>query len=1157
MLVLLAAEFCVAPVFGQAFQGSVVGTVVDSSGASIPAANVTLTNIGTSARYSTPTDASGSYQFISVAPGQYGVDIEKQGFKHFRRDTFQVLVQSALRIDATLQVGDVSQTIEVSAQTPLLETQTSTLSQVVEGRQVEDTPLNGRNPLNLLNLIPGVVGLGASTGATGGNQLGGSFTNNFGWGNIQIGGGLAGQNAEYLDGAPLNAAFANSVGIIPTQDSVQEFRALTNNVSAEFGGFTGGVVNMATKNGTNAFHGTAYEYIRNKVLNANYFFNNLTGVPKPSLEQNQYGASLGGPVIRNKTFFFFSWEKFGIRKGTPILTTVPTMAERADLNPTHVADFTGLPTIYDPFTGPRVPFAGNIIPANRIDPTALLLLKLYALPNTSQAGGNYAANVNTGTDQDEYAARVDHTLGDKQRLFGRYSYWKGHTQSFNPFQNASGLCATIYSSHDAVLGDTVTLSPTMVADFRISDLRSHYSLLPPSTGKANLPQYGAAWATLAQQLTYQENPEPVVAGFYNFANMDTHNLAVTNNYVLSGSVTKIAGRHAVKFGGEFRRLEFYFGQLTNASGVFNFNNAFTSVNGTTSSPTGYSLASFMLGTPSSASLGTLTRTAAVMNYEGLYINDTFQATRKLTLNLGLRWEIPGSFTDKKDRATELLPFATDPLSTATGLPLKGQLALVNSSQYPSRNITSNHFRLFEPRVGVAYEVLPKTVIRFGYGISHEFLPGLGGVGTGTPMPSGSPINTATTAMVTSLNGGQTPANLLGNPFPNGVIPPAGRNPAFLAKLEGTSITGPVADTPLPYVQQWNFDIQREIWGGGLIDLGYAGSKGTHLPRGGLANTPLDQLPDQYDSMGNALLTQVANPFAGKVAASSILNAATVSSGQLLRPYPQFTGVFAGPPDIGNSTYHSLQAKLVERFRGGGTLLTSFTWAKMLSDSDTGFGFLETNGVGAVQDAYNPAGERSLTSFDVPYSLVVSYVLDLPFGRGKKWMGNVQGVADKLISGWQVNGITSYQGGFPLPLTAQASTLQSTFGSGTTRPNFVAGCDRNVSGSTRSRLTHWFNTACFSQPGPFSFGNERRTDPFIRSDGIKNYDIAAVKRIALTERVSVNFDAEFFNIFNHVQFAPPGEQFNAGTINTPQNRFGVISGQQNQPRLVQFALRVAF
>ncbi|MBV9182670.1 MAG: hypothetical protein JO356_15265, partial [Acidobacteria bacterium] len=770
----------------------------------------------------------------------------------FHRDLFQVEVQSALRIDATLQVGDVSQTIEVSAQTPLLETQTSNLSQVVEGRQVQDTPLNGRNPLNLLNLVPGVIGLGASTGATGGNQLGGSFTNNFGWGNIQIGGGLAGQNAEYLDGAPLNGAFANSVGFIPTQDSVQEFRAVTNSVSSEFGGFTGGVVSMTTKNGTNTFHGTLYEYLRNKVLNANYFFNNQTGTPRPSLQQNQFGASVSGPVIRNKTFFFFSWERFDIRKGTPILTTVPTLAERADINSTHNADFSGLPTIYDPFTSPRTPFPGNVIPANRIDPTALALLKLFALPNTNQTGGNYAANVNTGTDQNEYAARIDHSLSDRQRLFGRYSHWDGHTQSFNPFFNSSGLCATIYNSHDVVIGDTFTFNPTTIADFRISDLRTHYSLLPPSTGKANLAQYGPAWAALAPQLTYQENPEPSIAGFYGFANMDTHNLAVTNNYVLSGSLTKISGRHSMKFGAEGRRLEFYFGQLTNASGVFNFNNGFTSVDGTTSSRTGYSLASFMLGTPASATLGTLTRTAAVMYYEGLYANDTFQATRKLTLNAGLRWEVPGAFTEKNDRASELLPQAPDPLSQLTGLPLRGQLVLVHSPQYPSRNITNNHFNFFEPRIGLAYEFLPRTVVRTGYGISHEFLPGLGGVGTGTPMPSGSPINTASTSMVTSLNGGLTPANVLSNPFPNGVIEPAGRSPAFLAQLEGTSITGPVANAPLPYIQQWNFDIQREIAGGTLIDIGYAGAKGTHLPRGGLANTPLDQLPDQYDSMGSAL-----------------------------------------------------------------------------------------------------------------------------------------------------------------------------------------------------------------------------------------------------------------------------------------------------------------
>jgi hypothetical protein len=304
----------------------------------------------------------------------------------------------------------------------------------------------------------------------------------------------------------------------------------------------GGAVNITTKAGTNAFHGTLYEYFRNRELNANYFFNNRGGLPRPPFVQNQFGAAVGGPVKRDKTFFFFSWEDFKLRQAIPLLTTVPTVAMRN-------GNFSGLPAIYNPFTNPRTTFPNNIIPASMFDPAAQALLRLWALPNVQAAGGNYDANGPTGSNQYEYVARIDHTISDKQRLFGRYSYWNGTTQSYNPFFNQSGTSATLYHTHQAVVGDTYSFSPTLLGDFRASYMRTVYSLLPPSDGSADLSQYGPAWTALASQLTYQENPEPAVSGYYSFANMDTHNLAITNQYVLAGSITKTMSRHTLKMGG--------------------------------------------------------------------------------------------------------------------------------------------------------------------------------------------------------------------------------------------------------------------------------------------------------------------------------------------------------------------------------------------------------------------------------------------------------------------------------------------------------------------------------------------------------------------------------------------------------------------------------
>jgi Carboxypeptidase regulatory-like domain len=1147
----------------QTTTGSVIGVVTDATSASVASATVTLTNTDTSEKKTAQTDSNGAYQFLNLLPGNYRVEVEKSGFKRFVRNGLQVTVQGAVRVDVSLPVGDVSQSIDISTDSPLIDTQSASVSAVVEGRTVDELPLNGRNTMNLLSTVAGVIPQGSSQGATGGNQAGGQFTNDFGWGNIQIGGGMAGQSAFFLDGVTLNGPWSNTIGIVPTQDSVQEFRVVSNSLSPDFGALMGGAVNITTKAGTNQFHGTLYEYLRNTVLNANFFFNNRTGQPRPPVKQNQYGAAVGGPILHDKTFFFFSWEGFSIRQAIPLLTTVPTDAMKA-------GDFTGLALLYDPLTtcgqlgnpacpvGPngqavitRKTFASenatgaNMIPTNRIDPTAKALLHLYAEPNLPGTGSNYTANGPTGSSQNEYVGRVDHTLSEKQRLFGRYSYWNGNTESYNPFFNTSGTSSTIYHTHLITLGDTYSFTPSLLGDFRGSYMRTLYSLLPVSTGKANLPQYGPAWAALAPQLTYQENPVPQVSGFYSFGNMDTHNLANTNQFVLAGSITKSLSKHTLKMGGEWRRSEFYFAQLTNSSGVFAFNNGFTSIDSTTSSPTGNAFASYMLGTPASGNFGTATRTAIVNTYQAVFFNDTYQVNRRLTATLGVRWEIPGMFSDKKDRLTELLPNAVDPIGQAAGLPLKGQLALVNSPAYPPRTILTARYNQFEPRVGIAWQAPYGIVMRAAYGITHQALAGVGG--------ASSPITSATTTMVTTTNGGLTPANFLSNPLPNGIIQPPGRSPSFLSTVEGGALSGPVPTQSLPYLQQWNFGLQKEVVSGFLLNASYAGSKATHLP---VSSQNINQLPDQYNSMGTALQTSVTNPMAGLLNPTSALNAAKITAGQLLRPYPQFTSVTKTPPTTGSASYNSLQANAVKRFHAGGTLSANYTWSKNISDADTSFGFLESNGVGSIQDFNNPRASRSLTSFNVAHRVVVSYVMDLPFGQGHKWLGNVSGVTGQLISGWRVNGITTLQSGFPLPLTAQATVLQSTFGAGTARPNVVPGCTKTTSGSAQSRLSSWFNKACFTQPDPFGFGNESRTDPILRTAGVANWDFSVVKRTQI-ERVALDFNVEFFNIFNRVQFSPPGESYNASTVNAAANLFGVVTNQVNQPRLVQAALRLTF
>jgi hypothetical protein len=1130
----------------QTSYGSILGTVTDVTRASIPGASVVLTNMGTGERKSAPSDASGNFQFVNLLPGMYRLQVESPGFKRQVRESIRVEVESSVRIDAVLEVGDVTEELTVSSETPLLQTQTATLGQTVEGRVVQDMPLNGRNVLNLVALAPGVVPQGSTSGSPLGNQAGGTYTNNTGWGNYQIGGGMSNQSAFYLDGVPLNTVNANSPGLVPVQDAIQEFRVDSNAVSAEFGRFSGGVVNMATKSGTNGIHGSAYEYLRNKVLNANDFFNNRSGVQRNAFTQNQYGAEASGPIVKDKAFFFFSWENFALRNGRPTLTTVPTAAMRA-------GDFTGLPPIYDPYSTcglqglspcapgqlTRTPFPQNMIPASRFDSTAKVLMNEWGAPNLPGNVNNFAGNTSLGGNQTQETIRGDYNLKEKHRLFGRFTYWNGTSLPSDPFQKNFGGLNTLYGADDAVAGDTFTVNPTTVLDFRASYLRALHAFRPQQTG-TDLSQYGPAWAALASQVTLPEAPLPSVTGFAAFSGVYIQ--SVSNEYFLSGSATKMVGRHSLKFGGEARRWDWAFVQSNTAAGSFSFNNVFTSANPLSPGNTGYAFASYLLGTPSSGSLAGAARVMQQIYYQGYYLTDSYRVTNTLTLNLGVRLDVDGSFSERYDRTVVWQPGATDPLGQQVSMNLKGQLAFVNTPAYPDRHQLGSSKVFAAPRVGVAWSAAKNTVIRAGYGLSwvspeqiNYSLP-----------PFQSAVNAATTTMVTSANGGFTPLNTLSNPFPGGLIEPLNNNPAGLTRFEGQSFNAPIPGQPFTSVQQWNFQVQHQFTQGLSLDVGYAGSKATHLAFSVVA---INQLPDQYLSQGAALLNPVSNPFYGVLPASAgTLGLPTVTAEQLLRPYPQFLNLGDSAPQRGDSTYHSMQMRLVKRFASGGTVQASYTWSKLLSDTDTLTSWLEAgHAVGGLQDPSNLRLEKSLASFDAAHRLVVSYVYDLPVGKGKHFLSGLHGAADKLLSGWGIGGITTFQSGLPLALTT-ASNLTNSLGGGS-RPNVISS-NVTVSGSAQSRLGQWFNTAAYAQPASFTFGSESRTDPVLRATGINNFDFTVVKRTQITERFRLEFRTEFFNLFNRVQFADPGT-----SLGSPQ--FGIVTSAMNLPRLVQLGLRLSF
>jgi hypothetical protein len=1147
----------------QTVYGSIVGNVADSSGSPIPAANVKLTNLGTNELKPAQTDPNGNYTFVNLLPGIYSITVEKDGFNKLFRQPIEIQVNSAIRVDLALQIGDIKQTVNVTAETPFLQTQNATIGTEVEGRQVEDLALNGRNVLNLIELAPGVIPEGSTL--NGGNAVTAGLTML----QYQMGGGQAGQSAAYVDGAPVNVSYENGAGYVPVQDAVQEFRIVTNDVGPEFGRFAGGVVNISTKSGTNTIHGTAYEYLRNQDLNANTFFNNKAGLKRAVYQQNEYGANVGGPVKKDKTFYFLSWEQIDLRQASTTSTTVPTVAMRA-------GDFSAakIPSLFDPLTTAlnaagvqqRNPFPGNIIPPNRQNPTALILENLlFPLPTNTAPSTNYIVNVPRETDGNSYLARIDHQFSEKDQFFVRFSDLnKNYSASSALLRTGTGGKS---AATQAVIGNTYTVTPTTIVDARAAFFR-YFSFTNPLSVGMDMGILGPAWAQYNTEMTIPELPNPNIVPDNNFNGTPTI-FETDNSYSLSGSVTKIMGRHTIKFGLEARRIEWYYYQSNSSGSTFTFDSGFTSefplaASSVTGSPanTGYGTASFLLGFPSAGSASEPDKSAALMHYFGVYFNDAFRVNRKLTLQLGIRGESPGSFQERYNSLTTWNPtLPQTALATATGLPIQGGLVLDGSSQRPNRSWQNSHF-LPSPRIGLAYSITDTLVVRSGYGIAD--LPAAVCFCLGA---YNSPVNLSVTNMTTSLDGGLTPnlATTLSNPFPSGVVPPS-HSQAFINSLIGQGVQSPVAVQQYPYVQSWNVDVQKQFHNGFVLDIGYMGSRGVHLP---MYDINTDQLADQYLSMGNALLTQVKNPFYGLIPASDgILGQPTVAQGYLLRPYPQYlyTSVLAAAE--GDSYYRSLQVKVQKKIASG-VLGFAYSWAHLHGDVDVLDPWAEQNrydvgGGEGVQDNTNiKGGEGSLSSFDVPHRFVFNYVLDIPFGAGHKLLGSAHGVAGKLVSGWSVNGIVQFQTGFPLALQDSAPNLFETDfaignggpgppGAGVTRPDYVAGCNKAAPNTStlQAHLAAWFNQACFTQPGPWEIGNEPRVDPTMRAPGVNNTDFAVAKTTSITERAKLLFRFEVFNVFNRVQFTTPNTQLGSAT-------FGQITAQYNNPRLIQFGMRLTY
>jgi hypothetical protein len=1141
----------------QSSYGTIVGTVTDTSGATVAGAQIKLTNEGTGAIRNVSTGEGGTYTLLNLNPGYYTIAYSQIGFESAMRSHVDVQIGGFTRVDVALRIGDIKQTLTVTSREPDLHTDSATLDGVIEGQQVIDAPINGRNVNNLLDFVPGVVpggGTQGSTMANGGsaNFKAGSQTQAIAYGNYQIGGSFGGQSLFFIDGVESNIAENNVNTLVLTQDAVQEFRVSTNNVSAEFGGYGGGVVQISSRSGTSRLRGSAYEYFRNTALDANDWFSNHERLGPSTLHQNQYGVNAGGPIPRTKAFFFFSWEHESLVSSSPTAAVVPTSAELT-------GDFSADPqVIYDPATGQ--PFPDNIIPESRLDPTALRILKLET-PDESRVvptpfTTNFFAPAPIRGFQDQVNVRIDADLRSSDKVFARYTFWNPHNQPSDPYGTKTGSGPTGNYTQEGVLGNTHIFGPQTIADLRLSYLENYNFQYPLSDGfdmSAISPAYGLIQAR-------SQNKEGLLPGLaiqgYDVGAQQSH-LAWNNNaWSTNGSVTRIAGKHTLKIGGNWRQVLWKSygnsqGIGLNATPVYTSSSAFDSVHGN-------ALASFLLGILSSCNIQSNGTWRAFLHNYGAFANDTFQATSNLTITAGLRWEQPGSYSEVNNLDTVLRAGAPVTIGAITSIrnpvsgepvPLTGDLAFVASPQYRSRREEALHWDLFSPRVGFAYRLRPNSVVRSGYGISYYPAE------ITADSPDLSPINSAFTG-ITNPGPGFPLLTTVADPLPNGINLPTGRTQAGLDAALGQSVIGRIPRQAYAYAQQWNFGAEKSFGQHSTASLAYAGAKGTHLVLSltytGTAFN-LNQLPDQYRALGPALLKQVANPFYGVLPAGTMMGTPTVAQGYLLLPHPQYPGGFSqAVPRIGASSYNALQATFVHRFKHDGIFQVAYTWGKLISNTESTSAFQDgQGGLGVVQDHHNLRAERAISEQNIAHNLVINYGLDIPVGRGRRYLSNANELINATIGGWRVNGITQIRSGIPVALVA-ANNVLSQFGAGRIRPNYEPGCLKAGTGPSHSdrRAKQWFNTGCFTQPEDFSFGNEPRVDPVLKSESAANFDVALSKSVRLNERLRLILKTEIFDLFNHPQFGLP-----IADLSSPS--FGEVQNQRNLPRTIQLAIRLTF
>lgn len=1068
------------PLAAQVGSGIITGRVLDESGSAIAGAEVKVLAQESGAAQVLRTNQEGLFRATSLLPGGWSAEVHATGFDPQVRNNLTVEVAQTLAVDFVLRVGKSSQAIDVTADILQLETQSSSVGQLVNHKMIDNLPVGNRAATSLVNLSPGVVMISTGEGAEN-------------YPIFSVAGGRARNQDFTLDGGNVT----NAVGVTRPQqqtslplDAMEEFRVISNNYSAEYGHSTGGIIALSTRSGTNDLHGSVFEFARNNALDARNFFAATT----PPLNLHQFGGSIGGPIIKDKTHFFASWEETRQAYGSSVISTVPTLAERQ-------GDFSAFSSVvYDPATlsgGKKQAFTGNLIPLTRQDPVARKASAYYPNPNrasTSGISGNYGANSHSTLRRDILVGKLDHRLTQKDQLTARYyinDYSQGDDGSYRIPVADPGAATTDGRVQSFMASHLHTFSSELVNNFSFSYDRRYFIQRRPGAGQGLAQALGLAGVSAAAFPTISVN------GYALLGARGTTNAAVariqtpiTDTQILD-SLSKYHGRHAFKTGFEYRRG---YNRETNdatSSGSVAFTRQITGQPGV--SGTGDAFASFLTGSANTAGFQSTDTIASHASYYALYAQDDYRVTNRLTINAGLRWEVELPRTVDNNRMNAFDPTAINPVSGTPGIVTFAGLNGASASAFDP------NYGNFGPRLGFAYNApfAKNLVIRGGAGIFYGPMVS-NSVGPSASLGFGDSLSLVASSADTAT------ALILSNGFP-AYSRPSIETPGFGAvgpnAKPNTDVTYFARNRPTPVSYQYNLDVQNEIAPNLVLELGYMGNVSHRLTAGDLS---INQVPSQLLGPGNL---------------------------QSLRPFPQFSGVSIINPPVGNSTYHAAFVKLERRFSHGFSFLAHYTFSKFIDDAASAN---EYGDPGSYMNAYNRRLDKGLSGSDIPHRAIITVLYAVPQFTNHK-------LVHAALGGWQVGVLSTLQSGQPFTVFDSVNRSNS-FSAGTMRPNRIGDPT-----SGPQSLAQWFNTSAFQSAPAYSFGNSPRS--VLRGPAWKTVDVTLAKHFKLTERWGTELRGELFNVLNHANFDTPGH-----TLGNAD--FGVISASE-PARTVQLALRILF